>query len=290
MNRDTLARRVRQQYPAYSWLLDVPEVGELLLEAVDPDRGFDEATMAARLHDTTWWQNHSESMRQWDTLKETDPATADQQLFHARARVQMRANQLGVKPDEQWVTEIAEMSNRMGWTAQQTQVYTDRILVEQVQNRDGAGEIGAHEDQARALASRYLVPLSDQEATRTAERVISGDETWDGVVARFTNQARAMFPHMSDQIDAGATPADVAEPYRQIASQTLEVAPEAVDFTDPKYLAALRDGEGGGQMSLSEWQNRLHQDRRYGWQRTNQARTQAYETSAELLRSMGAIR
>ena len=109
-------------------------------------------------------------------------------------------------------------------------------------------------------------------------------------MATLADQARAMYPTLVGHIDNGVLPADFAEPYRQVAAQTLEVGADTINMIDPKYLKALNGGEKQAPLSLTDWEATLKSDRKYGWHKTKTARSQAYEMGAELLRSFGAMR
>jgi len=289
LTKEQLAQRVRDQYPGYAWLLMEPEIANLLLEAVDPNKGFDEATLRARLYNTQWWKSHSEAMRTWDTLYMTDPAEAESRIQETGELVQQRARVLGVEISFQTAREIASASLRFGWTGDFAASKIDRMLIDRYAHT-GAGLIGSTEDEIRALARSFLIRLTDTEAKDLAVKVTRGDDTIDGLRARFSDQAKALFPQVAGAIDAGSTVADFVAPYQRIAAEMLEVSPDAIDFTDSKYLVALNGGENRTPLSLSDWQKKIRTDSTYGWGKTKQARDQAWGVAADLLRSFGAIR
>lgn len=287
LTREQLAARVRDQYPAWAWLLNEPEIGNLLLEAVDPAKGFDEATLKARLYATNWWKNNSEPMRMWQTLANTDPMEAESRIQETGEMVQQRARVLGVTIDFKTAREIATASLLYGWTGEFAASKIDRILIDRY-SQTGGGLIGSTEDQIRAEARSYLIRLTDAEAKKLAASVARGDDTVEGLRATFSDQAKALFPQIAPAIEAGRTVADFVAPYQRVAAELLEVSPDSIDFTDPKYLTALNGGEGRLPLSLADWQTKIRTDDAYGWKRTAQAKQQAWGIGADLLKRFGA--
>jgi hypothetical protein len=148
----------------------------------------------------------------------------------------------------------------------------------------------------KAQADAYLVPMDDQSRRNWALKII----TQEVQPAEFTEwakgQAKSMFAHNPELVkalDRGVTVTDYAAPYRAVAAQTLELAPEAIDLNEAKWRRAL-DGvadEKGQRMSLSlsDWQTTLRTDPTYRYDYTRQAREQSAQFQGQLLKQFGAI-
>lgn len=98
---------ILRDYPSLAYLLNDPEVGPLLLQAVDPEHPFDIATFQQKVKETNWWKTSSASQRQWETLLATDPATANQQADQWKQTLKAEAEQAGVNltdPQVEWMT------------------------------------------------------------------------------------------------------------------------------------------------------------------------------------------
>jgi len=97
-----------------------------------------------------------------------------------------------------------------------------------------------------------------------------------------------MMPHFSQQFDQGYTIDDVFEPYREIAARTLELNPNDVKYTDPKFRIALdKRTSDGTSMSASEWEYTLKKDPKYKWSNTREAKKQASSLISMLEQALG---
>jgi hypothetical protein len=108
------------------------------------------------------------------------------------------------------------------------------------------------------------------------------------------NIARVLYPTLQSQFDAGLTFDDAVDPYRQVAASTLELAPDQIDFTDPKWLTPITympDPTTGEQrlMNLAEWGKELRTNRAYGYEFTTNAKNQAYSVVETLGNLFGRI-
>lgn len=147
--------------------------------------------------------------------------------------------------------------------------------------------------QYKAMLGDYAVDLADVTVQQWALKTLSGEVPEQGFADYLREQAKSLFPSLSAAIDAGITVRQYADPYVQRASKMLEVAPDSIDFTQERWRRALVkiDPTTGKRtaMDLSEWENLLRTDPSYGWDRTNQARSQAAELAAQLERTFGRV-
>ena len=144
----------------------------------------------------------------------------------------------------------------------------------------------------KEAAGAYYVPMADVTAREWSKKVLSGEVPETAFQEYLRQQAKSLFPALAGAIDSGVTVETYAAPYREIAAQTLEINPNEVNFMDPKWSRALvqvgKDGQRGS-MTLYDWQNLIKTDAAYGWDRTNQARTQASQISERLLETFGRV-
>ncbi|HUR52878.1 MAG TPA: hypothetical protein VMZ71_02020 [Gemmataceae bacterium] len=144
----------------------------------------------------------------------------------------------------------------------------------------------------KAAAGAYYVPMADVTAREWAKKVLSGEVPETALDEYVKQQAKSLFPALAGAIDQGVTVEQYADPYKQIAAQTLELNPNGINFNDPRWSRALvqvgKDGQRGS-MTLYDWQNLLKTDATYGWDRTNQARTQATQISERIAQQFGKV-
>jgi hypothetical protein len=241
----------------------------------------------ARLRATKWYQGHSESWRQAETQRLTDPETYEANIQQRMAEMRQQAAAMGAKIDDQRLRWRAEQSYKLGWNQQQTQA----ILAEYVTEQNGVlkGAAGQTAQELRALALANGVRYSDDWYTKAAQSVVAGTKTpadWEQSIRR---QAISAFPQFKDQIEAGMNMDDVASPYKQTMAALLELNGEELDLFDPTIRKALagRDPKTGAASSKSLWEfeNDLRKDAR--WMQTNNARESFMGTAKTVLEAFG---
>jgi hypothetical protein len=283
---DEYQREIDERFGAFSWLMNDPHVGPLLREGFAG--GISWAEFQSRLQQTPWWRSHSESQRKWDAMYSTDPAEAARQVNQRRADMLRTASTYGVTLSQDRASLLAFQSLRFGWRDEDVQ---RAILAEQKYQRRQEGVIGSTQTQIKQLAAEFGINAPDKRAFKFAKQILSGEQTLEGLRERYRNQARALFPAFRDEIDNGATVADIAAPYVDQASRLLEVGTEQIDLTDPKFQRALTHRRPDGKaapLSLSEWSEMLMKDDRYGWEKTANARDSAYGLVRQLAARMGS--
>lgn len=271
-----------------SAFLQIPQVGSIIVQAAKG--GWDEARLEGALSKTSWWQQTSQSARDWEALQKLDPATYNQRLYSTVSKVQQLAQKMGVGLYGRDILRFADDVNRYGWDTQQI---TDAIAghFSYKTGTTYSGEAATTLSTLKAAASDYLVPLSDATLTQWTKNIIDGSVDATSFDAYLKEQAKSLFPGLSSAIDSGVTVKQYVEPYRQIASQLLEINPESVDFTQPKWQTALTqiDPKSGQRtaMSLSDWQRTLMTDPAYGYANTDNARQVASHIGASLMNEFG---
>lgn len=125
----------------------------------------------------------------------------------------------------------------------------------------------------------------------TIENILTGGIT----VADFQRQQRTMakqrYGHLSELIDQGVTLEDLAANYRSSAAKLLEMDPNQIDMSQGDYEIALSYGEEGKKraMTTGEWEKLLRTDQRYGWEKTNNAKTEARSLASNIAQAFGRI-
>lgn len=282
---DDVLEQVRDKYPQYAWMFTLPYVGDVIRRALaeqwSPER------LAAEVQASPYWRVTSDASRKWEALWATDPRTAQERWSATSLQVGQQAAQLGVEIPWSKITEVAWNAQKFGWNE------LDIRNALSTEFRIGGGKSVGVAANLRAVAAEYLVPMSDQTLQQWGQQIVSGQQNEQTFRSYLIEQAKSLFPSLSSALDRGVTVAQYVEPYRQLAARELEVAPEQVDFTQPKWNRALFrvDAQTGERtsLSLSEWQTEIRSNDTYGWDRTGAARSQAAEMGSELLRKFGAL-
>lgn len=123
------------------------------------------------------------------------------------------------------------------------------------------------------------------------ERVLTGQITGDDFARQQREIAKKRYGHLADLIDQGVTLEDLAGNYKQTAAKLLEVDPNTIDMSTADYEVALAFGEEGKKraMTTGEWEKLLRTDSRYGWEKTENAKTEARSLANNLAQAFGRI-
>lgn len=249
--------------------------------------------LAADIQDTKWYKKTTDAQRSMQVLHAVNPTEYQHQFQTTLINVQNAANQLGVKLPGLGLHDFAANALNNGWQPDEIKKY----LLAQATFKPGQGQpltgaIGATATDIAAQARQYMVPLSPQAQEDWTSKIANGRVTLDDFTNYLKEQAKSLFPGLGFAIDAGVTPETYVDPYKQIASKTLELPAEQVNFDDPKWSKALFqvDPKTGARtsMSLADWAKTLRSDPAYGYGKTQQAKSTAADFAETILNVFGA--
>lgn len=143
----------------------------------------------------------------------------------------------------------------------------------------------------RNRAKRYGLNMTDSQIEGYVQSVLTGTMSDQQITDSFRNQAKALYPSVAAQLDAGDLETGV-QAYKSIASQVLGIDASQVDFSQDKYKALLtyKDPANGESrlMNASEWGNYLRQ--LPDWKKTTEAQNR-YQTMIDTIdRVFGKVR
>ena len=275
----------------YGWasgfLNSIPELKNLFKQAVANTWTSDQ--FQAKLRDTTWWKDNSQSMREAAALKATDPATWNANLNAMKVKIQQEAAAMGAAIPPNKLDQIAGTAISTGLDDNGLK----NVLGEYVNftaNGTLNGAAGMYANNIKQYATSMGITLSDQTIKNQAALIARGLGTEEDYRAQIQQQASSMYPAYADAIAGGSTMSDIANPYIQIMSQSLGMNPATIGLNDPTIKAALNSSNAQGKpmgMSLTDFQNSIRSDPRWG--STQQAQDSVMNTGASVLRSMGLI-
>lgn len=264
--------------------LDHPEVGPILRKAAAS--GWGEAELYGAITQTGWWKASSDNARSWEMLVNEDPATASRIAAEAAAAIQNKARTLGIPMSRDQITHLARTAAQHGWTEDQV---LDR-LVGQV-NWAGleGGDLTHARDRVKAIAGDFLVNVSDATAQNYAARIASGEMSEDGVKSIMQKQAKARFSWMADEIDQGISPSMYLDPIRMTIAQELEMAPEAVNLMDGKWMGMIEvpDDKTGQLRAATVREAQLSARKDARWADTSNAQSAVARTVQFVQQAMG---
>lgn len=147
---------------AYSFLKSIPEVGAIFDSYVKEN--WDKGKFQAKLRETKWWQENSDTMRQAQQEKMTDPATYNAKIEAAKVQIQQLAAEMGAMVPTDKLAKFAEQAIQTGLD----DALMRNILGQYVTFTDKAtltGRAGMFERAMKEYAYQQGVTLDKQDRT-----------------------------------------------------------------------------------------------------------------------------
>jgi len=284
-------QRIREMFPALAYLVNDREVGRLLRDAVDLNKGFSPERFRAELMQTNWWRRHSDSQRQWAAPVRTNPGEAAQQRSLMTYNIRQLASQLGVTLSQNVQAVLRERALQMGLSPDDP-LLRSWIISNRSGRRAGTpGEVDRLAGQFMAMSAAYMVPQrNDVNARKWALRVLSGQTTPEAVEEAYRKQAMKRFPWMQQLLQQGVTPEEFFSQHRAIIANELEVSEDQIDFiNNPTWSRVInhRDPKTGElrPMTLSEAQTLARSQPK--WWNTQRGKAADSNTAAAILQMFG---
>jgi hypothetical protein len=285
-----LMGKVRDMYPALGALVNQPDVQKTILEAAAA--GWDNGKLQAALEGTTYWKTTTKQQRAWDIAVATDPATAQRQFFLGAKRVQDMRSKLGVSISEEDYTKIASDAVRNGWSDDVTRTALLGAHAARGYQPVAGGDFGGTVTQLKSLAKDYGVTLSDETLYTHATRLLDGSMDEVGAADYMRTQAKSRYARNQQLVaalDTGLTVRQFADPFVQTAAKELAISAETIDLGQSKWSRFMEESPDPGQqgMTLDQWRQTIRSDQQYGWDKTQAARDEASQLTAQLARKFG---
>ena len=298
---------LQDQFPGYSkdWLAAnaTSHFGQdminLMIEASKPNGRFmgltTEASVAAfqkAIKQTVYWQTTESAAKNFDQAIGAD---RDRLINNKKLEI---ANAYGdVSFDDATLTQLATNAARLGLTGLglQQAVYAGAL-------KPGTGGQqtalasrvlqGADADRIRNIGRAWNTKISDAQV----QAILTGQPdpatgivlTEDALREQLQAKWKGAMPHLKDQFDAGLTLDQIGSSYKTYAAQLLEKPEDQINMFEGPYLQAFDNGQGG-QLSLSQWIEKVKTDPKFGWQYTKQANQQATDIALTLARAFGKV-
>lgn len=268
----------------------IPELKNYLDQAIQG--GWSQDKLVASVESSQWWMQHADTVRNLAIQEAAEPGTYKQTIDNAKQRISLKAQQLGRGLDDSALSSLAiqTLTTNASWD--------DNVLSQAVTGSSSItkGEAGSYAGQAANLqqhmtqvAQSYGIPYTGDWMDGWISKVEAGADSLDGFTSLVQARAKASYPNLANQIDAGMTVKDVADPYISTYAQTLEVPTTQVTLDDPAIKRALSsvDPKTGQASTVPLWQfqRQLKDDPRYD--KTQQARTDVYSTLGKVGAAFG---
>lgn len=285
---DEVDAYVKQYYGYLSWALDIPELKGLVMEIAENPSGFTPEAVQGRLSGTDWWKKNGQNSATWLRRREEDPATTQQEIEEKYYALSKAAKAGGIEIPTQRLWAMAEESLKWNWGEGEMQA----ILGSEY--RFDPSKPTAMTSNLRTLAHDYMVPMGDTALGVWTKQILAGEKSEEEFKQYLTQTATSMFPTYAAGLARGETMKVQTDAYRQLAARTLELNPDTIDFTDPKWLKTLtqvdpKTGERTA-MSMSGLDQLIRTDPAYGYEYTKQSMDEAGSLASSLMTQMGVTK
>lgn len=242
----------------------------------------------AAIRNTKWWTSRSDAQRKFDEMSFGDSATLHAQIGQEADSIKAQAAQDGITLTGADAWNAAKIALRNGMTDQEV---ANTISTHFAYNPDQAytGKSGSAIDAIKQMAADYYVPVTDAQMQKWVQQVDAGTLDPNSLSDYFKQQATSLFPNLKQQLDAGQTVKSVADSYKSLMAQTLELDPNGIADNDPTVMKALqyKDPSSGEQTTMPLWQyqQQLKQDPR--WLQTENAHNSLVGATQDLMKQWG---
>lgn len=295
-----IEQRVLEQFGNLRALLGIPEVGDLLIQAVDPNQPFTQQAFEAKLHATQWWQTTPESQRNAYIQSVTDPATHWQVQNQTGNDLVLWANNLGVAIDQATRSYITGNMINSGedLNSAGVQLGLRAWLRGHPEAEVPGGRLASAISDVYALARKdYFYPASWDQARHWGIGLVTGEFDEASMRSYFRGLSLQQFPQLADWVLQGMTPAQIIDPLRAVAAEELEVGIEQIDIGRPEWqmLTGMPNtgGRDQGTATVSAWrlptQSEIREQarRQSQWWETSKGRQTDAGMSRALLEAFG---
>lgn len=277
---------------ALAFMNSNPELKRLFNKAVaetwTPDK------FVAKLRATKWFQKHGANVRNAILQETSDPATykANVDQMYATVRDTYGAMFGGAGADDKTLRAWAETAHRMGWSEAEL---VDRMTKgaefrKTLRSNELGGSAAQVKGQLDTLVSNYGVKFGENWKQAQLAKVMRGDDTVEGIQQRVRDAAMREYSAFAEQIAAGQSVREIADPYMTRMAELLEMNPNDVDLYSDMIQKALKQRSPDGKpaaMDLYTFEKQVRADKR--WQYTSNARKEVADVTSDLLRSFGVL-
>lgn len=270
---------------AYGFLNSIPEVKGVFEQAVEDSWSPD--MFQAKLRDTKWFQQNSAAMRKAALEKQTDPATYSAKVAAATVQIQILAAQMGAIIPGGQISKIAEQAIQTGLDESGLKNVLGGY-VDFTNKGTLTGQAGMFEKSMNEFAYQQGVDVDKQTLKNQAQLLARGMGTEQDYKSQMVDQAISTFPNYAQQLKAGQTMMQIANPYIQIMAKDLELPVNSINLKNQLIRQALNGTDKQGKpvgMDQVTFRNLIRQDPR--WSRTQGAKDGAMKVGLQVLKDMG---
>lgn len=268
------------------------DIIDLILDVANNPSQYDFTTQAgieafdSKVYATKYYNETSNAAKVFDALTDGERM---ERVQNNRIKIASEYGDLGLTKEE--LDSIASTVSRRGLAGIAASQYINTIVGSRGRGKEDLLQ-GADSAALKKIADAYGYKppdLDDQILAAIQGKEYNGEIlTADAFKKKGIALAKAAHFQLSPQLDAGLTLQEIFSPYRDLASRVLEMAPESIDFNDPKFSMAFGTRDKPS-MSLGEWMDTLKSDPKYGYDKTSQAKSDARSMVMSMAKAFGKV-
>lgn len=270
---------------SYAFFKSQPELMKLLKGAVadqwTPDK------FQAEVKNSSWWKKNSDTARQAQVLQKTDPATYKADMEAARVAARQMAVKAGAILTDKNVEKLAKNMVHFGWEEAQVTNFLGQYISFAKDHTLG-GLAGQAAKAIKDEAYKNGVAVTEQSVLNNAAYLVRGITSMEKIQAGIREQSAGLYPAFAEQIKAGASIQDLAQPYVQVVAQELGLPETDVSVFSPKVKQALNRANGKGEpeaMDLNTFTQHVRNDP--AWRKTSAVADKTMNIGRQVLADMG---
>lgn len=272
---------------SYAFFKSEGELMKLLKKATSGQWSADK--WQAELRNTKWWKKNSSSVRKAKVLAKSDPATYRATLEAARVAARQAAVQTGAILSQKRVDDLAKKIVDYEWDEAAVANYLGKY-VDFYKKGVAGGIAGRAASEIRSLAFDLGTSVTEQSVLNNAQYLVRGLTTMERIEANMREDAAGLYPAFAEQIKAGASMQEIAQPYISMLAGELGLPETDVSAASPKIKRALNRVSADGRpepMTLHDFQRLVRQDDR--WRKNAATREMTMSAGRQVLADMGLM-
>ncbi|MDT0442317.1 hypothetical protein [Streptomyces johnsoniae] len=239
----------------------------------------------AALRNTKWWRGQSSTLREYVTLRYTDPATWKQNRDNAYAAMKSLAARVGVKGISSgtlWDAVYNKLA--LGWDDARLQNWFGSKI--SFTHGQAWGDSAAVWDDLHDLAYQMGMKYSLSWYENATRKIASGKSTIAEHETYIRRQSAGRYAAYASQIKAGMSVQDLAAPFIEAVSRILELPETDLDAISNSHISkAMRGRDDGLPTPMWEFENSLRNDPK--WRKTKNAQDSMMGVAHQVLRDFG---
>lgn len=270
---------------SYAFFKSQPELMKMLKGAVDgqwtPDK------FQAEVKNSSWWKKNSDTARQAQVLEKTDPATYKASMEAARVAAREMAVKSGAILSDKNVEKLAKNMVWYGWQDAEVSNFLGQF-VSFTKDHTLGGLAGQAAKAIKDEAYKNGVAVTEQSVLNNAQYLVRGLTSMEKIQGSLREQSAGLYPAFAEQIKAGASIQDLAQPYAQVVAQELGLPETDINAFSPKVKQALNRANSKGEpeaMNLADFTQLVRNDP--AWRKTSAVADKTMNIGRQVLSDMG---